>query len=137
MSRMSNIDVLRRYGLRPTAQRLAVFNELSTTQQPITARELFERLAHHAIDPATVHRILGTMREAGLVHVVEQATGGSRYVLRSATSHGHVLECNRCHATLTLATCHMTRLDRRLSRDTGWKDVTHAARFYGTCPRCA
>jgi Fe2+ or Zn2+ uptake regulation protein len=47
------------------------------------------------------------------------------------------LECRRCRATIALPTCHMASLDHKLSTETGWSSITHAVRFYGTCPQCA
>lgn len=134
---MSTRDTLRAAGMRPTVQRCSVLDALHQSSSAVTARQVYESVAHLGIDLATVHRILASFREAGLVQIADADHHGVRYILERIQHHKHILECRRCHTTVALPMCHMTRLDQKLSKETGWSTITHAVRFYGTCPQCA
>lgn len=64
-------EYLSDYGLRPTPARNAVFKVLQTLSAPLSAKQIFNAVAHkrveESINRVTVYRVLEKMVEAGVV----------------------------------------------------------------------
>jgi Fur family ferric uptake transcriptional regulator len=100
MSRPKWVRALHKAGLKRTAARIAVLEQLDAADAPMTHKDLGERLAHLGYERATLYRILMDFVNAGLV--TREAFGhwwrfelvrGERRDHRSA--HPHFF-CNEC-----------------------------------------
>lgn len=81
-------DVLRRHGLRPTRQRVAIYTALRGTTAHPTAEALHRQLdtPDHPIALATVYNVLDALISTGLCRCIP-ATEGNRW---DASMHDHV-----------------------------------------------
>jgi Fur family ferric uptake transcriptional regulator len=66
-------------GIKPTAMRLLILEQLSNQLAAISLTELEKALA--PVDRITVYRTSKTFQEHCLVHSIEDGTGASRYAL--------------------------------------------------------
>jgi len=94
------------HGVRPTANRLLVANELARSLRPLSLAELEECMP--TMDKSSIFRALAVFREHHLVHVIEDGGDGVRYELcrsHDATHdndlHAHFF-CEQCHRTFCI-----------------------------------
>jgi len=92
---------LRKAGVRLTKARLALLKELAELNKPITARELFDRLASrknlNKVDLVTVYRTLEVFEEFQLVHRVSPSGAYLACFHQGCESSPHILiECSNC-----------------------------------------
>jgi Fe2+ or Zn2+ uptake regulation protein len=121
-------------GLRPTAQRRAVYEALRADKGHPTAEALWLRLrlGMPSLSHATVYRILESFIEGGLARRVHSPGGAARFD-GHAGPHHH-LECRLCGA---IADWDGPLAMPRLPAPPGGFRVEEAeVRFVGLCPRC-
>src|ERR671937_1590446 len=99
-------DALRRLGLRPTRQRLAVVELLASEPNDATAQQIHDRLRErgHRIGLATVYRTLSALAEHGVLDVLTHRPGELCYRL-CGEEHHHHLVCTSCHRVVELGDC--------------------------------
>lgn len=131
--------MLRDYGLRTTAPRVAVLRLLAQEHRPLSYSEVLEKLGDTDWDPATIYRNLVKLRDAGVAPVVNRAEGLDRYALigtdRDDHSHPHFV-CDDCGviaclpADLAVSVAH--------SVDSPWVSSIQRAmvNLRGECPDC-
>lgn len=90
----------RRRGVRVTPQRVAVFQELSETDEHPPAKTIYERVRRHmpSISLDTVYRTLSVLQSKGLISNVSTADNPARYDARTGP-HYHFV-CERCHRVI-------------------------------------
>jgi Fur family transcriptional regulator, stress-responsive regulator len=90
--------LLRDYGLRVTAARLAVLSAVAS-QPHAPADEIATAAREHlgALSTAAVYEVLNAFTEVGLVRRIEPAGSPTRYETRTADNHHHAV-CRRCGA---------------------------------------
>jgi len=90
--------VLRDYGLRVTAARLAVLSAVAG-QPHAPADDIATTAREHlgALSTAAVYEVLNAFTEVGLVRRVEPAGSPARYETRTADNHHHAV-CRQCGA---------------------------------------
>ena len=89
---------LERRGLKLTAERQALFDELFARHEHFEADELLVRLRtkHKKISRATIYRTLDLLVDSGIVGRVRIGETGYRYErLRAGEHHDHLI-CNEC-----------------------------------------
>lgn len=135
MTRRRGRELLRARGLRATAPRLAVMRILSSATEPLSCRQVFERLDEAAWERTTIYRNLVKLREAGLARIASRALGTDRYVFVSAQPHSdaHFL-CEDCGRLA----CLPGELSAAVRIDGRWSVSVRAAalQLRGTCPDC-
>ncbi len=97
--------MLRRHGVRETANRLIVLKALASEKMPVSLTELESSI--DSIDKSGIFRTLSIFREHHLVHVLEDGDG-VRYELclggdgeEDDDVHVH-FHCEKCHRTSCL-----------------------------------
>ena len=92
-------NLLRDAGLRSTAPRIGVLKILSTSKQPLSHNELYDRLSQHGFDKATIFRNLTDMTEAKLLSRIDVGDHVWRFEIRkdrdSEKGHAHFV-CTDC-----------------------------------------
>jgi Fur family ferric uptake transcriptional regulator len=81
-------QLLRAKGLRSTAARLAVMQQLAAATSPLTHAEMAGRLSSRGFDRATIYRNLIELADAGLVSRIEVGDHVWRFELRAAGAEG-------------------------------------------------
>jgi Fur family ferric uptake transcriptional regulator len=128
--------LLRAQGLRMTPQRLAIVQEIMTTQGYVVPVEVVNRVQAKVpgVSAATIYRTLERLERLGvLTHVhLESGTGYHRV---DDAQHAH-LTCAGCGAELELSGSSLRSLERLVERDHGFRpDFTHHA-ISGLCAGC-
>lgn len=123
-------------GVKPTAMRLLVFQELAKAVRPLSLKELEERMV--TADRSTIFRTLTLLLQHHLVHGIEDGSGSLRYEV----CHGHhecTLEdqhshfyCERCHRTFCF---HDTPVPVIALPD-GFEATAINYMIKGICPEC-
>lgn len=129
--------LLRRRGLRPTPQRIAVLAELLKEQDDVSAQQLHQRMRAEgaAIGLATVYRTLAVLRERGVVDTLAHRPGELCYRL-CADEHHHHLVCSSCHRVVELGDCDLEPRLESIARKHGFVTTGHRLEVTGLCEAC-
>jgi Fur family ferric uptake transcriptional regulator len=129
---------LRAHGLRPTAQRVAVLEELAREPNDATAQVLHERLraAGRPIGLATVYRTLDALAEARLVEPLAHFREALCYRV-CGDGHHHHLVCSECHAIVELDGCELEEPLAAVAAGHGYVVTSHHLEVVGLCAACA
>jgi len=131
--------VLRRHGLKWTAERREIVQALARSSGHFTADELAGQLheAGSAASRATVFRALPLLVEAGLVQ--PRVLGGEvrRYESAFAQPHHDHLVCTRCGRVIEFQFEAFEILQRDVAARHGFTLHGHVHELYGTCERCS
>ena len=142
--KMTSVDIanaLRKHGFRATPIRKEALQILIEIQDSLSIQELFDVLASRmkpkSPDWATVYRILNQFEQTGLVFSFE-AHGLKKYEYYDSKSnhHHHHLICRKCPRIEHLSSCR-TKILKRITKLSDFKDITHKLEFYGLCPDCS
>ena len=137
LSKKEARGVLKQYGLRATAPRLAVLQVLEASDRPLSHSEVVDLLDGFDCDPATIFRNLVKLKEAGVSPVVSRVDGIDRYVYGPGHDSGHQhphFSCDDCGqlTCLPMGLTNATALDGRWAK--AIEDAT--IQFRGQCPDC-
>jgi Fur family ferric uptake transcriptional regulator len=137
---MATLDVpvlLRRAGLRPTTQRVAVLDAIAAASTALTAQDLYSQLRERGggTGLTTVYRTLSALAEAGVLDTFEQA-GEQGYRLCSADHHHHLV-CVQCGVVEEVEGGEVEDWVKRTARSRRFRVSSHRADIYGRCRRCA
>jgi len=134
-------------GHRVTGPREAILTVLGSTDEHLSARDVFLRVqdACPSCGLNTVYRTLELMAQMGLVSKLEFGDGQSRYELsreHGSKPHHHHLVCLRCKSIVDYTDFIKDELDlirkteKGLSSKFGFKIADHEILFKGLCPQC-
>lgn len=108
MNRYKEVEkVLIQKGIKPTAMRLLVLEELLGQQAAVSLSELETKMA--PVDRVTLYRTVKTFEEKGLVHSIADGSAILKFSLcqdtcnhlRHHDAHVHFV-CSHCHKTVCL-----------------------------------
>ncbi len=100
------VEALEHHGVKPTANRIVVYEALAASYRPMSLAELEQKIM--TIDKSGIFRSLCTFRESHLLHVIEDGGEGVRYELCHSHDHHqhddmHVhFHCERCGRTFCI-----------------------------------
>lgn len=124
-------------GVKLTAMRLLVYEELERAQRPLSLRELEERM--QTAERSTIFRTLTLLLEHHLVHSIEDGSGSLRYEI----CHGHDdctpddqhthFYCERCHRTFCFRETKIPQVE--LPEGFQMSSINYMVK--GLCPDCA
>src|SRR5947208_10881655 len=130
-------EALRRGGIKPTPQRLAVLAALAAEPNDATAQQIHTRLATggERIGLATVYRALALLSERGVVDALMHSSAETCYRL-CGEEHHHHLVCSQCHRVVELADCELDGWLERVSASHGFVATSHRLEATGVCSGC-
>ena len=124
-------------GIRLTAMRLLVYQELEKASRPLSLRELEDRMP--TAERSTIFRTLTLLLQHHLIHAIEDGSGSLRY----EACHGHdhcTLDdqhihfyCEQCHRTF----CFRDTKIPQVSLPEGFQTSAINYMVKGLCPNCA
>lgn len=129
------LDILRRFGIRPSHQRLTVLTYLLEHRDHSSADEIYEALHHlqPVISRTTVFNTLRLFNETGVVQTLSIGTNPQAYDA-DLTPHAHFY-CRRCHSISDIP---VEMADwQRLRQYSGPHVAEMQVIFHGICPRCS
>ncbi|MGC3956712.1 MAG: Fur family transcriptional regulator [Verrucomicrobiota bacterium] len=129
---------LRQESCKLTGPRRAILRVLGEQGQPLTNKEIFQRLPKGHCDLATVYRSMQMLERLGLVKRFHFGEGAARYALLEAGDdpHQHHLVCTHCSRIEQVGECIVRELEARVAAHSKFKAVTHRLEFFGICPAC-
>ncbi len=129
-------DILESLGIKVTRQRKAILSIIQQADTPLSADEIYARLAQDGTNYSTVYRTLATLAEKGALIKVGGIGGKTLFMLKNHT-HKHHLICTECQKVLEIDECPIETLSREIAETTGFKITGHCLELTGICPSCA
>ena len=128
---------LRQSGYKLTRQRRAVVEVVTASRARLSAAEAYSRAQRLCPDVGltTVYRTLDILLQLGVLRRVHLDSGCEAFAPSSA-KHGHSLICEGCRATVEFEDCDLSRLLKRVARQTGFRIEQHWLELVGRCPQC-
>jgi Fur family ferric uptake transcriptional regulator len=135
-------DIFRKYlerrGLKLTAERQAVFDELFARHEHLEADEILVRLRGKGkkISRATIYRTLELLFDSGIVGRVRTGETGYRYErLRAGEHHDHLI-CNECGRVIEFFEPRIESLQDDVCERYGFLPLSHSHQMRGICKQC-
>jgi Fur family ferric uptake transcriptional regulator len=128
--------LLRRHGLRITAQRLAVLRAMADRPHS-TADDIYSdvRAEIGAISRQAVYDALAVLTDKGLIRRIQPAGSPARYENRVGDNHHHLI-CRTCN-TMVDVDCAVGDTPCLTAADDSGYEVDEAEVIYwGRCPEC-
>ena len=126
---------LERRGLKLTAERQGVFDELFARHEHVEADEILVRLRAKGkkISRATIYRTLELLVDSGIVGRVRI---GYRYErLRAGEHHDHLI-CNECGRVIEFFEPRIESLQEEVCEGYGFLPLSHSHQMRGICRQC-
>ena len=138
MTSTERSDVVSAGALRPTRQRRAVTEAISSFDDFRSAQEIHELLGERgeAVGLATVYRTLQRLADAGEIDRLLTEGGEAIYRACSRTHHHHLV-CRDCGRAVEVEGPAVERWTRAIATEHGYEQVSHTLEIFGTCPPCA
>ena len=133
---MDAAELLRRQGLRVTAQRLAVLRAVSDHPHA-TADAVAETVRGEigSISTQAVYDALATLAERGLLRRIQPAGSAARYEDRVADNHHHLI-CRSCGCMVDVDCASGEAPCLTASDDRGYEIDEAEVVYWGRCPQC-
>jgi Fur family ferric uptake transcriptional regulator len=129
---------LERRGLKLTAERRALFDEIFGRHEHLEADELLVRLRtqHKKISRATIYRTLELLVDSGIVGRLRIGEAGYRYErLRAGDHHDHLI-CTQCGRVVEFFEPRIEALQDDVAGRHGFLLVSHSHQMRGVCRSC-
>ena len=121
--------------LKKTKTREQLLSLFESTNTPLTANEIYEKLKDRNITLSSIYRTLDTFtNENILVKNIDQK-GIAIYTLKQE-KHSHYLECKSCHSKVELAYCPYHKINDDINDEFNFEVDEHNVVIYGTCKNC-
>jgi Fe2+ or Zn2+ uptake regulation protein len=131
---------LREHGVRLTAQRALILEDLYHHPGHCTADAIFGRVSQNlpGLNRATVYRTLEFLRDAGVLTASSGPEGITRFELvqESGPQHHH-LHCRGCGVELDLEAEPIDVLKAEIARRSGFQAELDHLYIHGLCAACA
>jgi Fur family ferric uptake transcriptional regulator len=141
LQRRPLLEELRQRGVRLTAQRRVLIEEIQNAEQHLDAALLCERVRKRAarVDRATVYRTLGLLKRMGLIDELDlMHLNGEKHYYEARTRKDHLhLACFRCGSIQELTSEHYERLKEDIRKNLGFSIDVIRLEVGGRCRDCA
>jgi Fur family ferric uptake transcriptional regulator len=129
---------LERRGLKLTAERQALFDELFARHEHFEADELLMRLRNKRkkISRATIYRTLDLLVDSGIVGRVRIRESGYRYERMRAGDHHDHLICDDCGRVVEFREPRIESLQDEICERYGFVLLSHSHQLRGVCRQC-
>lgn len=130
-------EFLKSRGYKVTSQRIAVFNEILSTDGHFEIEEIYRRLRRKGeeVSRATVYRTVKLMLEGGFIRDTATDEKHPHYEKASAGFHGHLV-CLRCGKVVEFQISEVETLQRELSERFGFRFISGKFEIHGICKGC-
>tara|TARA_Y100001934_G_scaffold226167_1_gene271223 strand:+ start:3123 stop:3551 length:429 start_codon:yes stop_codon:yes gene_type:complete len=135
---MSDIDDLKRAGLKTTQPRLKILAILENSAvRHVSAEDVYKLLLEQdeEIGLATVYRVLTQFEASGLVIRHNFEGGRSVFELNDADHHDHIV-CVKCGMVVEFSDPDIEQRQQKAAKSAGFILQDHALYLYGVCEKC-
>ncbi|MEA2158806.1 MAG: Fur family transcriptional regulator, stress-responsive regulator [Solirubrobacteraceae bacterium] len=128
--------LLRRHGVRVTAQRLAVLRAVSDRPHSTAADiDVSVRAEIGAVSLQGVYDALGTLTEKDIIRRIQPAGSPARYEARVGDNHHHLI-CRTCSRMVDVDCAVGFAPCLTASEDSGYEIDEAEVIYWGRCPEC-
>lgn len=128
-------QLLQSKNIKRTPGRIALLQIVEDAGVPIDAQYIIDTLQiEHAIDRATIFRILQIFVAKGILRKLEFGEGKARFELASFDHH-HLI-CESCNGIEDLSDCNIPALEEDIMCKKGFFVKQHSLEFFGLCRKC-
>lgn len=128
---------IEQHGIRTTPVRELIFRAIEGASAPVSSLEIEQIL--ETVDRSSITRTLSLFAEKGLVHLIDDGTGSTKYEACPSPNHHHTSDmhvhfhCRSCGKTICLPDTAIPAVDlpEGFAADSATYLVT------GLCPTCA
>ena len=122
---------------RNTWQKTAVLDELSNTEEFVSAQELHQKISKSGkkLGLTTVYRALTEMVEQGLADSLSLSDGEMRYRICTSEHHHHLI-CRECGKTVEFDLPGFEELAQSVARQNSFTELSHEIELFGRCKDC-
>lgn len=131
------LEHMRQHGLKITAQRELIAQQILACGCPINVGALIEKvhIKQPDISIDTVYRTLSLLCETGMLYRIEKPGRGSEYEIIDG-KHLHYMICSQCGYRETFEECTFKTDDLSKKQKKGFMLTGHKLELYGVCPEC-
>jgi len=129
---------MRLRGIRITPQRSVILETVSHLGGHPSATEVYREAARRlpGLNPATVYRTLGVLKELRLATETDMGTGDTSYEWVRQQGRHHHLICRQCGSVASLDHRFLEDLGAEIMAESGFRpDIEHFA-IFGVCATC-
>ena len=122
---------------RNTWQKTAVLDELSNTEEFVSAQELHQKISKSGkkLGLTTVYRALTEMVEQGLADSLSLSDGEMRYRICTPEHHHHLI-CRVCGKTVEFDLPGFEELAQSVAKQNSFTELSHEIELFGVCKDC-
>ena len=122
---------------RNTWQKTAVLDELSNTEEFVSAQELHQKISQSGkkLGLTTVYRALTEMVEQGLADSLSISDGEMRYRICTPEHHHHLI-CRVCGKTVEFDLPGFEELAQSVAKQNSFTELSHEIELFGICKDC-
>ena len=123
---------------RNTWQKTAVLEQLSNTDEFVSAQELHQKIFQSGkkLGLTTVYRALTEMVEQGMADSLSISDGEMRYRICTPEHHHHLI-CRVCGKTVEFDMPGFEELALEVAKANGFTELSHEIELFGVCAGCS
>jgi len=123
---------------RNTWQKTAVLEQLSNTDEFVSAQELHQKISQSGkkLGLTTVYRALTEMVEQGMADLLSISDGEMRYRICTPEHHHHLI-CRVCGKTVEFDMPGFEELALEVAKANGFTELSHEIELFGVCAGCS
>ena len=123
---------------RNTWQKTAVLEQLSNTDEFVSAQELHQKISQSGkkLGLTTVYRALTEMVEQGMADSLSISDGEMRYRICTPEHHHHLI-FRVCGKTVEFDMPGFGELALEVAKANGFSEVSHEIELFGVCKDCS
>jgi Fur family ferric uptake transcriptional regulator len=123
---------------RNTWQKTAVLEQLSNTDEFVSAQELHQKISQSGkkLGLTTVYRALTEMVEQGMADSLSISDGEMRYRICTPEHHHHLI-CRVCGKTVEFDMPGFEELALQVAKANGFTELSHEIELFGVCKDCS
>ena len=123
---------------RNTWQKTAVLEQLSNTDEFVSAQELHQNISQSGkkLGLTTVYRALTEMVEQGMADSLSISDGEMRYRICTPEHHHHLI-CRVCGKTVEFDMPGFEELALQVAKANGFTELSHEIELFGVCRDCS
>ena len=123
---------------RNTWQKTAVLEQLSNTDEFVSAQELHQKISQSGkkLGLTTVYRALTEMVEQGMADSLSISDGEMRYRICTPEHHHHLI-CRVCGKTVEFDMPGFAELALQVAKANGFTELSHEIELFGVCKDCS
>jgi len=124
-------------GARLTKSRKAILDVIASSEQPLTAMDIFKQAQRNApkLGLVTVYRTINALESLGLVDRIH-GDDDCQTIFRAAAGHRHLLTCTKCGKSVYFDGVLAEKEFDQIGRENGFKVTGHMLQLNGICKKC-